>query len=359
MLKSRYSIKVLWVLAVLTLVSGLLANAQSTQPIVLPAQPLFAYSLDWLAPGGKASVLPSRILVYSLSCGKCTQELSDVSGGLKLAPDRFMLTAFKSKDRAVSIPLIAYGMAESDKKLRRAGILDLLQIYTANPDYYLENPSEWETVVAAHWPTGRQSDQDTIPWAFAANMLDMQSRILALTDKLGAPSAIELDRPVLGLPVGRKGERFDALIHTLATSWVRPGLDDLGSVSAIGSKIRFVNPLTSMNEVEWVEIKKWANGGAYWLWGGQLSGDVLESIVDWEAAYLLQRNDAARLKRLNEWLDKTIARAAAGPISPIDAFGMVEIDALASPAWSAAQADARQHLVFANIWGALVRRESE
>ncbi|MGY8696023.1 MAG: hypothetical protein ACKVGW_17735, partial [Verrucomicrobiia bacterium] len=305
MLRSRYSIKVLWVLAVLPLVSGLWANAQSNQPIVLPAQPLLAYSLDWLAPGGSASVFPNRILVYSLSCGKCTQELSDVSSGLKQAPDRFMLTAFTSKDRAVSIPLIAYGMAESDNKLRRAGILDLLQIYTADPDYYLENPSEWETVVAAHWPTGRQSDQDTTPWAFAANVLDMQSRILALTDKLGAPNAIELDRPVVAFPVERKGDRFDALIHTLATSWVRPELEDLGSISAIGSKIRFVNPLTSMNEAEWIELKKWANDGAYWLWGGTLSGDVLESIVDWEAAYLLQRDDAARLKRLNEWLDKT------------------------------------------------------
>jgi hypothetical protein len=95
------------------------------------------------------------------------------------------------------------------------------------------------------------------------------------------------------------------------------------------------------------------------LWGGQLSGDILESIVDWEAAYLLLRDDAARLERLNQWLDKTIARAAGGAISPIDAFGMVDIDSLASPVWNFAQEDARQHLVFANYWGSLINRDSK
>ncbi len=72
-------------------------------------------------------MFPNRILVYSLSCGKCTQELSDVSSGLKQAPDRFMLTAFTSKDRAVSMPLDACVIAGSDSELRRAGILDWLQ----------------------------------------------------------------------------------------------------------------------------------------------------------------------------------------------------------------------------------------
>ncbi|MBT3483332.1 MAG: hypothetical protein HN457_18080 [Opitutales bacterium] len=359
MLKTRFSTRALGISAILLIVSGLWVNAQSEQSIVLPVQPLLAYSMDWLAPGGEASVIPDRILVYSLSCEKCIQELSYVASGLKVAPDRFMLTAFKAKDRAVSIPLIAYGMAEPDKKLRRSGILELLRIYTGNPDYYLENPGDWETAVAANWPTGTQSDQDTISWAFATNILDMQSRILALTDKLGAPNAIELDRPVVANSVDRKSDRFDALIHTLATAWARPPLVNFESVSAIGSKIRFVNPLNSMSEKQWVELKNWANDGAYWLWGGQLSGDILESIVDWEAAYLLLRDDAARLERLNQWLDKTIARAVGGPISPIDAFGMVDIDSLASPVWNVAQEDARQHLVFANYWGSLIGRDSK
>ena len=111
MLTTRFSTRALGISAILLIVSGLWVNAQSEQSIVLPVQPLLAYSMDWLAPGGEASVIPDRILVYSLSCEKCIQELSYVASGLKVAPDRFMLTAFKAKDRAVSIPLIAYGMA--------------------------------------------------------------------------------------------------------------------------------------------------------------------------------------------------------------------------------------------------------
>lgn len=324
----------------------------------MSVEPLLGYSIDWLAPEGEGPVVPERILVYSLSCGKCIQELSNVSKGLKVGPDRFMFTALKSNDRAVSISLIAYGMAETDRERRREGLLELLRIFTDAPDYYLENPEEWKTVVAANWPEGSPFDQSATAWAFAANSIDMQVRILALTNKLGAPNSIELSRPLVANPVARDSDRFNALIHALATPWARPSLEGFESLSAIGSKIRFVNPLSPMNEEQWREFRNWANDGAYWLWGGQLSRDVLESIVSWEAAYLLLRDDAARMDRLNQWLDETIVRAASGPVSMIDAFGMVDIETLASPAWSAAQSDARQHLVFANYLGALVIRDS-
>lgn len=356
----RRSIQVtLRVVAIVFTVSGLWVNLWAQKSIVIPHQSLLGYSLDWLAPGGEATAMPSRIHVYSLSCGECIQELSEISKGLKIAPDRFMLAAFQTRDRAVSVPLIAYGLAEPDKKRRRAGFLELLQLYTAAPDHYLENPGEWETVVAANWPAGARSEQDAIPWAFAANILDMQSRILTLADKLETPNAFEMDRPALAPAVERKSDRYDALVHALAISWIRPALVDRESVAAIGERTRFVNPLSSMNEAQWIELKQWANGGAYWLWGGNLSGDILGSIIDWEAAYLLLRDDATRLKRLDQWLDKTIARVGNGAISPIEAFGMADIDALASPAWNAAQADARQHLIFANYWGSLIARESE
>ena len=356
----RRSIKVtLRVVASVFVVSGILGNSNAEKSLIIPHQSLLGYSLDWLAPGGEASTMPSRIHVYSLSCGKCIQELSEISKGLEIAPDRFMLAAFQARDRAVSIPLIAYGLAESDKKRRRAGFLDLLQLYTADPDHYLENPGEWETVVAANWPDGARSEQDAIPWAFATNILDMQARILALTDKLGTPNAFEMDRPVVAHAVSRKSDRYEALIHTLAISWMRPTLVDSRSVESIGENVRFVNPLSPLRESQWIELKQWVNDGAYWLWGGDLSSDVLEAIIDWQASYLLLPDDAARRQRTDRWFDETIGRASRGRVSPIEAFGMADMEALASPAWNAAQADARQHLVFASYWSSLIASELE
>lgn len=340
-------------------VSGLWVKGQSEKMLTIPLEPLLGYSLDWLGAGGEASVFPSRILVYSLSCGECIETLSEISSGLRPAPDRFMLAAFQERDRAVSIPLIAYGMAEPDKKRRRAGFLDLLQLFTSDPDHYLNNPSDWETIVAAHWPEGAPSDQSSIPWAFATNILDMQSRILTLSDKLGTPNAFEMDRPIVVPAVELKSDRYDALIHSLAISWMRPALVDTQSLAAIGEKIRFVNPLRALTESQWIELKEWVNGGAYWLWGGSLSVSVMGAIVDWQAPYLLLPDDASRLERTNRWLDETIARASKGAVSPIEAFGMADIEALASPAWSAAQTDARQHLVFTSDWGSLLSSESE
>ncbi len=339
-------------IALLACVVSSLARAQKTMP--LPVNSLVGYSFDWLAAGGQASSLPKAIHIYSLSCGKCIEELSAISKGEQVAPDLFMLATVRGVDRRVAIPLIAFGMAIQDPKERRAAFLDMLNLYTSDADHYLENAEDWKTTIEARWPSGSNEQLDRIAWAFATNIADMSARILALTDRLGTPDIISLESPVLAAEVAREGERYDALIHTLSLSWIRPEIDDEQSIADTGKKIRFVNPLVSLSRDQWRDLKRWANDGAYWLWGGQLSGPILSAITDWEATYLLLPNDEARLERFNRWFDDTIARAEAGDLSPMDAFGITDMDALVSPAWNAAQSDAMEHLRLASIWGRLL-----
>ena len=328
-----------------------LSQAQKTMPI--PGGPLVGYSLDWLAAGGQASSLPKEIYVYSLSCGKCIEELAAISNGQSIAPDLFALTTFRAIDRRITIPFLALGLSLKDPKQRRSEMLDLLRLYTADADHYLENADDWKTIVEGRWPSGTSEQDDALAWAFATNVADMSARILALSGRLGAPDTISLESPVLAAEVKRGSDRYKALIHTLGLSWMRPELED-EILDTIDERIRFVNPLVSLSQNQWKDLKKWANEGSYWLWGGQLSGPILSAITDWEASYLLLPNDEARMERFNEWFDDTIERAGGGDLSPMDAFGITDMAALASPAWNAAQSDAMEHLRLASIWGRLL-----
>jgi len=314
---------------------------------------LLGYSLDWLAPSGQANTIPSEIVIYSLSCGKCIDELAAISQGYAPAPPRFMLASFKAKDRKVSIPLVSFGLSDMDPKERRSALLDLIRIYTTDPDHYQNNLTDWVTTIESHWPSGSTYEDDTLSRSFATNVLDMQGRILALADKMGTPEKIFLDQPTFALEVPKGSDRYKALIATLSLSWLRPEIEAQEDVGDIVKRARSVDPLRSLSLGEWKELKEWALNGAYWIWGGQLSPNTLDSIVDWQAQFHLLPDDAARLARHRKWFDDTIIRAAKRPLSPLEAFGLADIEALASPAWSAAQADARQQLVFASYLGTL------
>ncbi len=328
-------------------------QGQNAKAIALPPDAVLGYSLDWLAASGEATTIPSEIIVYSLSCGNCIEKLSAISQGFAPAPDRFLLASFVKKDRDVSIPLLSLGLSDMDPKNRRSTLLDLIRIYTADPDHYLDNPADWITMVASHWPAGSEYGKDDLSRAFATNVLDMQGRILALADKMGAPDTIPLDRPIAAPKVTRGSDRYHALVASLSLSWLRPGLETKEDADSIGKRARSIDPLKSLTVSQWKELKEWAMGGAYWIWGGRLGPDVLGEIIDWQAQYHLLPDDEARLERQRKWFDQTIARAAKGPLSPLEAFGLADIEALASPAWSAAQADARQQLVFASYLGSL------
>lgn len=329
-------------------------EVRAQRGVVLAPEVLLGYSLDWLAANGQADTIPSEIVVYSLGCSKCIEELAAISQGYAPAPDRFMLASFKKKDREVSIPLVSFGLSNIDPKSRRSAFLDLIRIYTGDPDHYLNNPADWATVIESHWPSGSGYSEDKIARAFATNVLDMQGRILALADKMATPGKISLTGgPTVAPEVVRGSERYNALIATLSLSWLRPGLETEADAKAIGKKARSIDPLKSLNQSQWRELKTWALGGAYWIWGGQLGPDILGEIVDWQAQYHLLPDDAARLERHRKWFDDTILRAVKGPLSPLEAFGLADIDALASPAWSAVQADAQQQLIFGSYLGGL------
>ncbi len=329
------------------------AETHAQKGVVLPPDVILGYSLDWLAPSGQSTTIPSEIVVYSLSCGKCIDELAAISQGYAPAPSHFMLASFRKVDRDVSMPLLSLGLSDIDPKARRSAILDLLRIYAADPDHYQNNPSDWITTIESQWPSGSSYESDTISRAFAANVLDMQARILALSDRMGTPGSIPLDTPTYALEVVRGSDRYNALIATLSLSWLRPGLENQEDADQIAQKARSVDPMKALNATEWKELKTWALGGAYWIWGGKLGPDVLEAIIDWQAQFHLLPDDAARLEKHRKWFDQTIARASKGPLSPLEAFGMADIAALASPAWGAAQADAQQQLVFASYLGGL------
>jgi len=329
------------------------SDVRAQEGIALPPDAILGYSLDWLAASGEATALPSEIIVYSLSCSKCIEELSAISQGYKPAPDRFMLASFKKKDRDVSIPLLSLGLSDIDPKIRRSTLLDLIRVFTGDPDHYLENLDDWVTTVESHWPSGSGYEDDPLSRAFATNVLDMQARILALADKMGSPDSIPLSGPIIAPEVTRGSDRYNALVATLSLSWLRPGLETKEDAESIGKRARSIDPLKALSASQWKELKDWAMGGAYWIWGGRLGPDVLGEIIDWQAQYHLLPDDATRLEKQRKWFDQTIARAAKGPISPLEAFGLADIEALASPAWSAAQADARQQLVFASYLGSL------
>lgn len=344
------------ILTLIVFICASLATAlkgQAPKAIALPPDAILGYSLDWFAASGEATTLPSEIVVYSLSCGKCIEELSAISQGYAPAPDRFMLASFKKKDREVSIPLLSLGLSNIDPKMRRSTLLDLIRIYTGDPDHYLDNPADWESMIQSEWPAGSEYEKDTLSRAFATNVLDMQGRILVLADKMGTPDIIPLDRPIVAPEVIRGSERYNALVATLSLSWLRPGLETKEDADSIGKKARSIDPLKSLSASQWKELKDWAMGGAYWIWGGLLGPDTLGEIIDWQAQYHLLPDDEARLAKQEKWFDETIARAAKGPLSPLEAFGLADIEALASSAWSAAQADARQQLVFASYLGSL------
>jgi hypothetical protein len=336
--------------------AGLVAQNNA---IVLDPAPLIGYSLDWLAPGGQATSLPSEIVVYSLGCGKCIEELSAISQGFAPAPAQFILTTFQKKDRDVTLPLLQFGFAHSDPKNRRSDLLDMLRIYTEDPDHYRNNPSDWETVVASHWRGGISDADRGIADAFALNIMDMQTRILALMDKLGTPNAISLSQPALAPATERNSDRYKALVASLSLAWLRPPLEDAEDAGEILRRARSIDPLRSLNAEGWTELKAWALNGAYWIWGGRLSPNELTNIIDWQAQYHLLPDDESRKDRQRQWFDKTIERAKIGPLSPLEAFGFTDIDALASPAWGAAQADVQQQLVYGSYLGSLTIQESE
>ncbi len=337
----------------LALILAASPHGKAQNAMLLPTDAILGYSLDWFAASGEATVLPTEIVVYSLSCGKCIDELSAIARGYATAPDRFMLASFKKKDRDVSIPLLSLGLSNLDPKTRRSKLLDLIRIYTGDPDHYLENLEDWVTTVESHWPIGSGYKEDVLSRAFATNVLDMQARILALMDKMGTPDKIPLDQPTLALEVTRGSDRYNALVATLSLSWLRPGLETKEDAESIGKWARSIDPLKSLSASQWKELKEWAMSGGYWIWGGRLGTDILGEIIDWQAQYHLLPDDATRLEKQRKWFEGTIARAAKGSLSPLEAFGLADIEALASPAWSAAQADARQQLVFASYLGNL------
>ena len=77
-----------WLSALLLLMAPAGLNAQGA--IVLDPAPMVGYSLDWLAPGGQATSVPSQIAVYSLGCSNCIEELAAVSQGFAPAPVQFI-----------------------------------------------------------------------------------------------------------------------------------------------------------------------------------------------------------------------------------------------------------------------------
>ncbi len=339
------------------LLAGALTSVQAQNAIALRPEALLGYSLDWLAPGGQATTIPSEISVYSLSCGTCVEELGEISSGFKPAPVRFKLTSFKAIDRALLIELLAMGLAYTDPKARRSAVLDVLRIYAKDPDHYIGNFQDWKTIVASHWPSNSDAENDSVSRAFATNVLDMQSRILALMDKQATPNAISLQTQPLAVETRRGTDRYNSLVASLALSWLRPKLDSPEETEEIPQRARSINPIKSLSRVEWQGLKEWALDGAYWIWGGTLSPDQLGAIVEWQAQLHLLPDDESRRSRHSEWFDQAIERAASGPLSPLEAFGVADIDALASPAWNAAKADARQQLVYASYLGALTKDE--
>jgi len=341
------------------LVSMAPAGLVAQNAIVLDPVPIVSYSLDWLAPGGQATSLPRQIAVYSLGCGKCVEELEKVSKGYAPAPVQFMLTTFQKKDRDVTLPLMKFGFAHSDPKNRRADLLDILRIYTEDPDHYLNNPTEWETVVDSHWLGGISDEDRKVAEAFALNVMDMQTRILALMDKLAAPNAIPLDQPALAPATEQNSDRYKALVASLSLAWLRPPLDEAEDAAQILSRARSINPLRSLDAEGWKELKAWALNGAYWIWGGRLNPNELTNIIDWQAQYHLLPDDESRKELQRQWFDETIDRAEIGPLSPLEAFGFTDIDALASPVWSNAQADVQQQLVYGSYLGSLTVKDNE
>ena len=335
------------------------AGLVAQNAIVLDPAPIVGYSLDWLAPGGQATSVPSQIAVYSLGCSKCIEELAAVSQGFAPAPVQFVLTTFQKKDRDVTLPLMQFGFAHSDPKNRRSDLLDMLRIYVKDPDHYLNNPSEWETVVASHWRGGISDEDRKVAEAFALNVMDMQTRILALMDKLGTPNAIPLDQPALAPATEQNSDRYKALVASLSLAWLRPPLDEAEDAAQILSRARSINPLRSIDAEGWKELKAWALNGAYWIWGGRLNPTELTNIIDWQAQYHLLPDDESRKELQRQWFDETIDRAEIGPLSPLEAFGFTDIDALASPAWSAAQADVQQQLVYGSYLGSLTVKDGE
>ncbi len=320
---------------------------------MLPLDALVGYSVDWLAPSGEVTVAPESIKVYSLGCGACIEELSAISQGFAPAPSLFMFATFSEKDREVTLPLLALGLSPIDPKTRRSNLMDLLQIYTSDPDHYRDNPSEWRTAVESSWPAGSTLESDSLAKAFATNLLDMQDRLLALADKMGTPETISLTTPTLAPAAAPGSDRYKALIATLSLSWLRPSLDNRSDAAAIQKRARSIDPLKTLNADQWRELEAWAMDGAYWIWGGSLGPDTLTSIIDWQAQYHLLPDNEVRRDRFQRWLDDTIERAGKGPLSPLEAFGIADIDALASPAWGTARSDARQQLVLASFLGPL------
>ena len=81
----------------LALILAASPHGKAQNAMLLPTDAILGYSLDWFAASGEATVLPTEIVVYSLSCGKCIDELSAIARGYSTAPDRFMLASFKKK----------------------------------------------------------------------------------------------------------------------------------------------------------------------------------------------------------------------------------------------------------------------
>ena len=178
-------------------------------------------------------------------------------------------------------------------------------------------------------------------------------------DKLGTPNAIPLGQPALAPATERNSDRYKALVASLSLAWLRPPLDDAEAVNEIIKRARSINPLRSLDAEGWKELKEWALNGAYWIWGGRLNPTELTNIIDWQAQYHLLPDDESRKERQRQWFDKAIERAEIGPLSPLEAFGFTDIDALASPAWSAAQADVQQQLVYGSYLGSLTIKDGE
>ena len=184
--------------------------------------------------------------------------------------------------------------------------------------------------------------------------MDMQTRILALLDKLGTPNSIPLTEPALAALAARGSDRYNALVASLSLAWLRPPLVDAEDAEEIVKRARSVDPLKPLNADGWRELKEWALGGAYWIWGGRLNPTELTNIIDWQAQFHLLPDDASRLQRHRQWFDDTIDKVKSGSLSPLEAFGITDIDALASPAWNAAQSDVRQQLVYGSYLGSLI-----
>ena len=343
----------------LLLVAFCPAGLRSQKAIVIDPAEIIKYSLDWLSPGKETLTAPIEVSVYSLNCGECVEELKAIADGQSEAPSHFILTTFQKKDRDLVLPLMQLGFEQTDSIKRRSSLLEILKIYGEAPDYYGNNGKEWTNLLESFRRKNVAEEEKKLAEAFAINVIDSQTRILALLDKLATPNSIPLDQRTFASQTEKDSNRYRALIASHSLGWLKPALQYSEDVEEILKRARTIDPTRPLNVDEWKDLKEWAFSGVYWLWGGRLDKNVLENVVNWQAPFHLLPSNAERRDRHRRWFDETIKKAEARPLSALEAFGFTDIDSLISSAWNAAVADVQQQLVFCSYIGTLAVEGTE